>query len=315
MEEAANTTPEAPERSMEDKVASLFGIQDDPEPVAEKQEPESAEPTLDDLPPEPTAPVGEEIELVYNGTPIRKSIDDVRALAQQGMLYQNKQEQFEGQWAQAQKLAEVAQNQAKIQPELMESIGEARALSRQLEQYQNVDWVSLAQQDAQAYLTHQAQYNAIRQKTEQAQRKAQELYQKSQENDAQMRHQIVQREWEKTTQKLPHWKNPETFSKDKERIVSYLKERGYDDAAIGSIADSRHLLIAYDAARYRELEKSRSEKLKKVTELPKVVKPGQGKTIDSKQQQEQDYRKSLRAAKTDNEKAKVIQQRLEAKFG
>lgn len=287
-------------------------------PPAEPPSPEPQPEDLDEAPPaaEPEhQPTQTELELVYNGQTLKVPLDEVKNLAQLGMLHRNKQEQYESQWGTVEKVLQQVQQQTAMQPEVMEAVAEAKMYEKALDSFKDINWVDLAANNAQEYLTKQAQYNSIKERADTSKQKAFELYQKSQQGAQQLTTAIVTREFEKATRTVPRWRNAEAFKKDGDMIREYMRDRGFQDAEIDRMVTSRELLMVYDAARYRALEKARSEKLKQVNQAPKVPKAQSSVPEDAQRLADTNYRQRLRAAKTESEKARVIEDRLAAKFG
>jgi hypothetical protein len=130
-----------------------------------------------------------------------------------------------------------------------------------------------------AYEEHAAQLHAW--KSEQQQLTA------KQQQESQRRFQaVVAQEHEKALAAIPAWKDPKTAESEKKALASYLVEKsGYSPQEVGSLADSRALVIARKAMLYDQMLAKRPEVERKVAEAPKFQKPGTQKSVKTQGQQ------------------------------
>lgn len=70
--------------------------------------------------------------------------------------------------------------------------------------------------------------------------------------------------------KMPEWVNPEIAQVAMAETATFLTDAGFTQDEINNISDHRYLLVAYDAAQYRKLQKQAPEKLSKLRGLPKT---------------------------------------------
>ena len=69
---------------------------------------------------------------------------------------------------------------------------------------------------------------------------------------------------------MPEWNDQDVAKAAMDEVNTYLAEdRGFSIEEINGLMDHRYLLVAYDAARYRNLKKQAPEKLKGLRGLPK----------------------------------------------
>lgn len=112
-----------------------------------------------------------------------------------------------------------------------------------------------------------------------------------QQAEAQQRFQAhVAQEREKVLAKIPAWKDPKSEQAEKKAIASYLlsEDVGYTPQEVGSLADSRALVIARKAFLFDQLMSKKPEVERKVAEAPKFQKPGQQKSVKTSGQQRHD---------------------------
>jgi hypothetical protein len=81
--------------------------------------------------------------------------------------------------------------------------------------------------------------------------------------------------------KAPEWRNAEKWTAEKSSISSVLSDYGFNSDEINSVIDHRMLLVARDAAKWRELQRTKTDRVKQVREAAPVVKPGVGKPINT----------------------------------
>jgi hypothetical protein len=131
------------------------------------------------------------------------------------------------------------------------------------------DWVKLAEEDPLGYVQKRAQFEAKAARKEQARRHSEELVN-------QQRAEIGQAEVAKLRDKVPEWRDPDTFSRDFQALeTDASKFYGFQPAEVRSVLDHRALMVLRDAAAYRRLQGQKSVVEKKVAAAPKsVVKPG-----------------------------------------
>jgi len=67
----------------------------------------------------------------------------------------------------------------------------------------------------------------------------------------------VQSNAEKLTDYVPEWKDTKSYERDKPKVRSYLKTRGFSDEEINQAYDARLVAMAYEAMRWRELKSSK----------------------------------------------------------
>jgi hypothetical protein len=142
------------------------------------------------------------------------------------------------------------------------------------EDFHKVDWTALR-------ATNPAEYSIKRQEFQERQTALNQYLTQVQQSHVQ---QQAQAQWGQQAKlagerqaalaKRPEWANMETFRKDYESIASGLRQAGFSEQEINSIADHRVLLAADAAARYWALQQKKPEVTQRVKLAPKLVKPG-----------------------------------------
>jgi len=239
---------------------------EDDEPDAEADEEEDSDE-------EQTAEV---VKLKVNGEEVEKSLDEVVALAQQGLDYTQKTQQVAEQRKELEALQEQLngatkqfQEQQQLNSMLIEDVAKITALDQQLAQYQNVDWQKLSDSDFVEAQKLFFQYNQLQQErsgaVSQFESKRQEALTKQQQLVAEQ----VRKGKEQLAKEIPNWSQQTT-----QEVISTGKEYGFTDAELNSIIDPRHVKVLHDAMQWRKLKSKDSVTKKKVASAKPVVKPG-----------------------------------------
>ena len=147
--------------------------------------------------------------------------------------------------------------------------------SARAEEYGNIDWEKLKEEDPIEYFTKRDEINETRQKVieyrhqqEQAQKVQAEKFQES------------FREWSvgevgKLQELIPEFSSPESSQKVRGDLREYATAQSFSPEEIGNLVDSRQIHVLYKAMKYDELQNA-DVKTKKVKNKPKVVKAGVG---------------------------------------
>ena len=289
------------EQSPQSRLEAMLGdIQEDSlqPPVEEKREEpqeveeeevleESEDPTdetFDDEEPETEDDVEEDseeqpiqnVKLKVNGEEIEKPLDEVVALAQQGLDYTKKtqevaeqRKELETLQAQFNETTKQFQEQQQLNNLLIEDVAKVTALDQQLAQFQNVDWQQLSDSDFVEAQKLFFQYNQLQQqRTElvsQFEAKRQDALNKQQQMIAQQ----VAKGKEILAKEIPNW-SPETT----QEIISVGKQYGFTDNELNGIIDPRHVRVLHDAMQWQKLKSKNSVTKKKVASAKPVVRPG-----------------------------------------
>lgn len=250
--------------------------QDEPETQEEPAEDEATEPEEEE--PEPEPEPEEEFELQYNGATEKVPKDRAKALAQQGLYYERNQAQVDQHWKQAQEASQFVAQQMQAVPELQEAAALVGMYQKAIESIDIADMQQLATEDPAKYLAKLAEYNTLNRRLSEAQAKHQDTAQKFAQSQQQFQSESLKRERDALFRAIPDWRDDAKFKQAKGRILSYMAERGFSEQEVGSLMDHRALLVAYDAARFRESQKALKASAKSLGTKPQVAKPGASTT-------------------------------------
>ncbi len=251
------------------------------------------------------------LKLKVNGEEVEKPLDEVVALAQQGLDYTQKTQQVAEQrkeleaYAESIKAQEQAfQEQMQLNNVLIEDVAKITALDQQLNQYANVNWQQLSDNDFVEAQKLFFTYNQLQQErsslVSQFEAKKQEVVQKQ----TQLMAEKIAKGKEILAKEIPNW-SPET----NQALLSTGKDYGFTDAELNAIVDPRHVKVLHDAMQWRKLQQNSTVK-KKVSSAKPVVKPGAKDTKAEANSNVRQLRESLRKTGKADMATKLIENML-----
>ena len=287
-------------------------------PTEETSEDTDAEPTDDN--PDDQAEEEEQSEdevpailkLKVNGEEVEKPLEEVVALAQQGLDYTQKTQQVAEQRKELEAYAEqikaqeqAFQEQMQLNNVLIEDVAKITALDQQLNQYANVNWQQLSDSDFVEAQKLFFTYNQLQQErsnlVSQFEAKKQQVVQKQ----TQLMAEKIAKGKEVLAKEIPNW-SPET----NQALLSTGKEYGFSDAELNSIVDPRHVKVLHDAMQWRKLQQKDSIVKKKVSSAKPVVKPGAKDTKAEANSNHRQLREQLRKTGKSDAAQKLIENML-----
>jgi DNA repair exonuclease SbcCD ATPase subunit len=267
--------PQEVEEELEEEVGEEEVVTEESEDETEEEELETDD-EVDEEESDEEQPV-ESVKLKVNGEEIEKPLDEVVALAQQGLDYTKKTQEV----AEKRKELESLENQIRMQEqnlqqqsmlnsELIQDVAKITALDQQLSEYQDVNWEELSDSD---FVTAQKKFftfNQLQQQrsnlVSQFESKRQEALNKQQQAVAEK----VAKGREVLAKEIPNWSQETT----QEIISTGRDDYGFTDAELNAIVDPRHVRVLHDAMQWRKLKSKNSVVKKKVSRAKPVVKPG-----------------------------------------
>jgi hypothetical protein len=251
------------------------------------------------------------LKLKVNGEDVEKPLDEVVALAQQGLDYTQKTQQVAEQrkeleaYAESIKAQEQAfQEQMQLNNVLIEDVAKITSLDQQLNQYANVNWQQLSDNDFVEAQKLFFSYNQLQQErsalVSQFEAKKQQVVQKQ----SQLMAEKIAKGKEVLAKEIPNW-SPET----NQALLSTGKDYGFSDAELNSIVDPRHVKVLHDAMQWRKLQQNSVVK-KKVSNAKPVVKPGSKDTKAEANSNHRNLREQLRKTGKSDAAQKLIENML-----
>jgi hypothetical protein len=298
LEERMLDVLEAEEPTTEDELAA--------EEPTEELEAEAEEEESDEE--QPTATV----KLKVNGEEIDKPLEEVIALAQQGIDYTQKTQKVADERKQLEEHAQTLQVQeqnfqqyVESQHALIQDLAQLTALDDQLAQYQNVDWDAVSDN----YSVENAQklffkYNQLQTQRGQLMNVLAQKRQQLDQEKAQRTQQLAQQGKEVLSRDIPGWN--ESMARE---VFQSSKAYGFSDIELNQVVDPRIAKVLYDAAQWRKLQANPTSK-QKISEAKPIIKPGAKDTKQQATSQSRAMRDELRRTGNGDIAQKLIERML-----
>jgi hypothetical protein len=253
------------------------------------------------------------VKLKVNGEEIEKPLDEIVALAQQGLDYTKKTQEV----AEKRKELESLENQIRLQEqnlqqqsmlnsELIQDVAKITALDQQLSEYQDVNWEQLSDSD---FVTAQKKFFTFNQLQQQRSNLVSQFESKRQEalnKQQQMVADKVAKGREVLAKEIPNWSQETT----QEIIAIGREDYGFTDAELNAIIDPRHVRVLHDAMQWRKLKSKNSVVKKKVSRAKPVVKPGSKDPNKAVNSNAKKIREQLRRSGSSDLASKLIEEMI-----
>jgi len=251
------------------------------------------------------------LKLKVNGEEVEKPLDEVVALAQQGLDYTQKTQQVAEQRKELEDYAKDIQAQeaifrqeVELQNVLINEVAQITSLDQKLAAYQNVNWQQLSDNDfveaQKLFFTYNQLQQDRNQLVSQFEAKKQEVAQKQ----TQLLSEKIAKGKEILAKEIPNW-SPET----NQALLSTGKDYGFSDAELNSIVDPRHVKVLHDAMQWRKLQKNSTVK-NKISNAKPVVKPGAKDSKNEANSNHRNLREQLRKTGKSDAAQKLIENML-----
>ena len=235
------------------------------------------------------------LKLKVNGEELEKPLDEVIALAQQGLDYTKKTQEVAEQRKQLEDYAQTIkvqeqkfQEQVNLNSALIGDIAKLQAVDNQLAQFNDVNWQELSDTD---FVEAQKLFFTFNQLQQQRSVLANDLVQKQtalQQQQAQSLQERVEKGKEILAKEIPNWSRETS-----QAVIATGKEYGFTDDELGMIVDPRHVKVLHDAMQWRKLQSNTGVK-NKVAQAKPVVKPGAKDTKAAENSNKKATRDALR---------------------
>ena len=296
-DEEEEQTPLEAEAEATEEVESEEATEEPDEEVEEEEQSQDEVPAI--------------LKLKVNGEDVEKPLDEVVALAQQGLDYTQKTQQVAEQrkeleaYAEHIKMQEQAfQEQMQLNNVLIEDVAKITSLDQQLNQYANVNWQQLSDNDFVEAQKLFFSYNQLQQERSQLVSQFEAKKQQVVQKQTQLMSEKIAKGKEILAKEIPNW-SPET----NQALLSTGKDYGFSDAELNSIVDPRHVKVLHDAMQWRKLQQNSTVK-KKVSSAKPVVKPGSKDTKAEANSNHRNLREQLRKTGKSDAAQKLIENML-----
>ena len=123
-------------------------------------------------------------------------------------------------------------------------------MNEQYQQYENIDWAQLKEDDPIGYMTRKEEMRDIETRHQRAAQEQQQVTHQQQQQYARQHQELVAKEMDLLGDKLPDWKNPDKRAKLSEELKLYATNIGYSKEDLDAVTDHRSLLILNKARLY-----------------------------------------------------------------
>ena len=251
--------PQPDEAPTEDPADLASLIQDDP---AEEPAKDIAEPEF-------------EVEIEPGKPEVIRGADRVKELLQRGLKAGRG---FEENARVREALAahvQQAQFQAQFQQVVTADIAQIQALDQQLQHFEKIDWSAAYDSDPFNALKLKEQRDQLREQRAAALQNLTAKQQQFQAHVQQNSQRLLAAEQEALLAKVPTWRNPEKATQERGEIAKALTSHyGFTAQEVNAVMDHRMILVARDAAAYRQLLANKDARVKQAREAPAQARPG-----------------------------------------
>ena len=304
--------------SVEDRIADHFGFGDDPEEVEETEEvtdeaeeAEESEESEEEQPEEgkEEEPALEEIEIdgqLYEVPPALKEA------FMRNADYTQKTQTLSAEKKQYEVLAgqlDTAQKQYEFMNSIADEASQIQVLDNQVKQYReymrsNIDSLSGQELEKLRFAIDEA--NVQKQALTEAVQKKWQDHQQAHEQSVK---ELMDKSTEVLRSKIPNWN--EALEKE---VTDYGRQLGFTESQI-SIArlDPRQMELVHKALAYDKLQQGKAQAVKKAKEAP-AIKPKSRNPMPDNVKRKLNFKKNMSRAKSDKDKAALIEADLERMF-
>lgn len=259
------------------RLKSYANIQDAPaEPPVEAREPEQSDAQAE---PEPETPAVQTVRVKVDGAEREVPIDEVVATYQKTSAADKRLQEA------AMRQREVETVWSKLNEERQHQMQVLNTFIERAQQFgPKAPDIALLDSDPLEYLKQEAAFKATHAQLQEAAQQRAYLEQQQHAEFSAQQTQRLQTERDALLKALPHWSDESKAKADKERVSGYLRSIGVDEQTIGSVSDHRLVVMAREAALYRELMSKAKEAPKAVAKAPaRVERPGvAGSALDGR---------------------------------
>jgi hypothetical protein len=199
--------------------------------------------------------------------------------------------------------SQVLQVQQAFQQEASQDFATLSQLDAALAAYQKVDFTQLDTDSMMKMRMQIDQLKDAREKAVQALTQKQQFFQHQREQAVAAMRDSGQKVLQ---QAIPDW-GPETSKS----LIEYGVTEGYRQDELASILDPRMVKTLWKAAQWDKLQKGKPDATKRANNAPPVLKPGASSPEMNQRMEKVRFAKDMKGASTSQDKAKLIQKRLE----
>lgn len=218
----------------------------------------------------------EYLDLTYNGEQLKKTKAEVLELAQKGFDYTQKTQQLADQRKQVEAAVAAAKQQMELHSAITDTLAEAKAIERQLADYEKIDWDYFMQHEPVRYMQLDRQFRQLQAERQQKYAEANHKAGQFQAAHQAQQQEVLAREYQALLNAVPEWRDTAKYMAEREQVGAFARSTYNLTEEEFAIVNSNHkgVLMARDAMAYRQLMAKKPEVQNKVAAAPKPVKPG-----------------------------------------
>ena len=212
----------------------------------------------------------EYIEIKHNGKPVKLSRDEVAEYASKGYDYTTKTMEVAEQRRAVEQYAQTLQRQAEFQKQFQQEYAQLSAMDMQLQQYQNINFDAWMDQDPVEASKGWQRFQMLRQNREETARQI-----SSRQSEAQLEmERVAQQRLMEADAQLQRELGAEWSADTKKALRQTGESYGFSPEELGGIQDPRVVKVLLDAQKWQALKAKQPEVQKRVSQAPKMAKPG-----------------------------------------
>ena len=146
--------------------------------------------------------------------------------------------------------------------------------SAKLNDFSNVDWETLKQEDPYQYMIKKDELRDAQEKVQNVAQQQQHIQQEQMQQQQAAKSEFVRTEYARLIEALPEWEDKQSTIKTD--IRDYASSIGFRPEEIDQLADHRSVLVIKKAMEFDKLTKKVAPKKKAIKKVPKVQKSGRG---------------------------------------
>ena len=251
------------------------------------------------------------VKLKVNGEDVEKPLEEVIALAQQGLDYTQKTQKVAEERKEIETLAQTLKvqeqnfnNQVQLQNALIGDIAQITALDNQLEQFQKLDWNTLSDNDPVEAQKLFFRYNQLQTQRGQMVDGLNKKQSEIQTQKAEYAKSLIEKGNEVLSRDIPGW-NQEKALEIRKQSMDY----GFTEEELSSVTDPRLVKVLNDAIQWRKLQNNPVTK-NKISEAKPVIKAGSKDTKTAQGSQTMKLSAELKRTGDRNLAAKLIERMI-----
>lgn len=256
-------------------------------PVEQPTDQASDELTPDDLevesqPQEQSAV--EAFEIVHNGQQVKLSREEAIKYAMQGFDATRKTQAAAEQYRQAGEQLRVLSQLQQVHPQLLQKQAQVAALESQLAQWQNFNWVKLANDDPVGYAPARAQYDTLVAEYNRARHEYGQFDAGFKQQMQGIYAQRAQAEYARLPELIPEWGDAAKRTAGETELAKHFADSyGVSVQELSQFLGGSALALAtaYKAMKYDRLLKGKKDKVGQLRSAPPVPRPGAAQSQQS----------------------------------